>query len=103
MTSAHKDQVSRALASYYIEAGIKPKMNILAKIPIRDLLPWLQEQDKCWTMVTLEHCVTANTCINGMNTFLCRFKKKYDDIDTLMGKINATREADLKDNDSDED
>ena len=78
-TEAHKTHLRKALATYYIDEGILAKMNIQAKIPIRNLLPWLQEQDKCWTNVTLADCVTGNKCINGLNTFLGRIKKEYLD------------------------
>lgn len=101
-TEAQKATLKKALAIYYIDKQIVPKMNINAKIPIRELLVYLQELEPCWARVEFEQMITSNKCINGLNTFLTRFKKEYMDIDTLMSKIKARRDADLQDNDSSE-
>jgi hypothetical protein len=70
VTEAHKSQLGKALACYYIEKDIEPRHNLLNKVPIRELLPYLQEQDACWSRITDEDMLTSNKCINGLNTYL---------------------------------
>ena len=40
-TDDHKMQMHKAIANYYIEEGLEPKMAHTEKIPIKILLPYL--------------------------------------------------------------